>query len=469
MRYRKWQGFVWVGVVCLSLLAVLQASLVSAAEASPPAVRGATATSATYEQDGGTVTKANQIYTATQTDQSAVHVTGGGVFYLSDSIIETSGNTSSNDNSSFYGLNAAVLADGEDSDAGEIHLTNVAITTTGTGANAAFASGDGSVVSLVDVTIYATGDGGHGVMATLEGEMTLINVDMSTAGKNSGAIATDRGSGTIVVTGGVVQTSGADSPGIYSTGKIDVTGGVITATGSESAVIEGSNYITLTDTLLTSSMVDKWGVFIYQSMSGDAEGAEGVFTMNGGKLANTATTGPLFYVTNATGYITLEDVEVLAASGTLLQAEANSRWGTSGENGGTAYLVATDQALTGDLIADSISAITATLQSGSYLTGSINSDQEASWVSLTLDASSSWDVAADSYLNCLYLPDGLPAALTTPIPNIIGNGYTVYYKASSCSALDGETYSLTDGGYLKPTGSSDTDDYSLFLPLVVRE
>ena len=84
-------------------------------------------------------------------------------------------------------------------------------------------------------------------------------------------------------------------------------------------------------------------------------------------------------------------------------------------------------------------------------------------------ASSSWDVAADSYLNCLYLPDGLPAALTTPIPNIIGNGYTVYYKASSCSALDGETYSLTDGGYLKPTGSSDTDDYSLFLPLVVRE
>lgn len=259
MRYRKWQWLVGVGVVCLSLMAALQVSLVSAGEASPPTVQGiiTTSTSATYEQSGGTVTKSNQVYTATQTDQSAVHVTGGGVFYLSDSIIETSGNTSSNDNSSFYGLNAAVLADGEDSSAGAIHLSNVAITTTGTGANGAFASGDGSVVSLEDVTIYATGDGGHGVMATLEGEMTLTNVDMSTAGKNSGAIATDRGSGTIVVTGGVVQTSGADSPGIYSTGKIDVTGGVITATGSESAVIEGSNSITLTDTLLTSSMADK--------------------------------------------------------------------------------------------------------------------------------------------------------------------------------------------------------------------
>lgn len=467
MKGQEWQKLVLVGVGCLLLALALQASLVSADEVSPPAVQGTTTTSATYEQSGGMATKSNQTYTATQTDQSAVHVTGGGVFYLSDSTIATSGNTSSNDNSSFYGLNAAVLADGADSSAGTIHLTNVAITTTGMGANGAFASGEGSVVTLTDVTIYATGDGGHGVMATLEGEMTLTNVDMSTAGKNSGAIATDRGSGTLRVTGGVVQTSGADSPGIYSTGKIDVTGGVITATGAEAAVIEGSNYITLTDTLLTSSMADKWGVFIYQSMSGDAEGAEGAFTMNGGKLANTAVTGPLFYITNATGYITLEDVEVVAGSGTLFQAEANSRWGTSGENGGTAILVATDQALTGDMIADSISAITATLQSGSSLTGSINSDQEALWTTLTLDSSSSWNVTADSYLNCLYLPDGLPAATTTPIPNIIGNGHTVYYEASYCSALDGETYPLTDGGYLKSTGTSDTD-YSLFLPLVMR-
>jgi len=42
---------------------------------------------------------------------------------------------------------------------------------------------------------------------------------MSTAGANSGAIATDRGAGTINMSGGSVTTSGADSPGIYSTGN----------------------------------------------------------------------------------------------------------------------------------------------------------------------------------------------------------------------------------------------------------
>jgi len=65
---------------------------------------------------------------------------------------------------------------------------------------------------------------------------------------------------------------------------------------------------TLVDTDLSSSMADKWGVMIYQSMSGDAQGTRGVFTMGGGSLANTATTGPLFYVTNSTGVITLQGV-----------------------------------------------------------------------------------------------------------------------------------------------------------------
>ncbi len=387
----------------------------------------------------------------------------GAVFYLSDSIIETSGNTSSNDNSSFYGLNAAVLPMARTATPAK-SISRMLPSHHRTGANAAFASCDGSVVSLVDVTIYATA-----TVATcdgdVEGEMTLINVDMSTAGKTPARlppIAQRDHCGD----GGVVQTSGADHPHLFD-GQDRCHGRRYHGDRVRVRRDRGSNYITLTDTLLTSSMVDKWGVFIIRACRGMRK-ARRASHHEWRQAGQPATTGPLFYVTNATG-TSPWGCGGPRRFGTLLQAEANSRWGTSGEKRGTAYLVATDQALTGDLIADSISAITATLQSGSYLTGSINSDQEASWVSLTLDASSSWDVAADSYLNCLYLPDGLPAALTTPIPNIIGNGYTVYYKASSCSALDGETYSLTDGGYLKPTGSSDTDDYSLFLPLVVRE
>jgi hypothetical protein len=400
-------------------------------------------TAAAYTQSGGTETRTNQTYTASATDESAVYVTNRGTFTLTNSMITTSGNTSSDDRSSFYGLNAAVLAESGST----INISNARITTSGTGANGAFATGSGSSVVLSNVTIEATGDGGHGVMATNGGSVMLTDVNMTTAGIHSGAIATDRGGGTIIATGSVVTTSGQDSPGIYSTGNITVTNAKILATGAESAVIEGANSITLMDTDLSSSKADKWGMMIYQSMSGDAQGSRGVFTMTGGSLAYTAADGPLFYVTNSTGVITLKGAKVTAASGILVDASANSRWGQSGSNGGHVILTADAQTLIGDMTADNISTIAATLQNGSALTGSINSAKTAKAVNLTLDASSTWTVTADSYLTCLTDPGGISG---TTVTNVNGNGHTVYYDGSACPALGSGTYILNGGGELKP-------------------
>jgi hypothetical protein len=93
--------------------------------------------------------------------------------------------------------------------------------------------------------------------------------------------------------------------------------------GSEVAVIEGSNTVNLIDSNATSSVAGKWGVMIYQSFSGDAQGSDGIFTMTGGSLAYTDDNAPLFYVTNTTGNITLKGVQVNAASGILVKAEGN--------------------------------------------------------------------------------------------------------------------------------------------------
>lgn len=204
-------------------------------------------------------------------------------------------------------------------------MSGGSITTTGTGANGAFAYGSGSTVALTNVTIKASADGGHGVMATGGGVMTLSNVDMITAGANSGVIATDRGGGTITVTGGSAAASGQDSPGIYSTGSITVSGAAVSASGAEAAVIEGSNTITLTNTALSSSKSGKWGVMLYQSMSGDASGSTGTFRMTGGSLALSASSGPLFYVTNATGYITLS-TNITSTGFTVYYDSSSNSW-----------------------------------------------------------------------------------------------------------------------------------------------
>lgn len=401
----------------------------------------ATATGA-YTVDGTNETQTDQTYTATNEDQSAIYVINGGTLTLNNPTITTSGNTSSDSNSSFYGLNAGVLATAGST----INIVGGRIETTGTGANGAFATGSGATVNLSQVTITATGDGGHGVMATQGGVLTLTDVVMNTAGAHSAPIATDRGSGTITATGGEVTTTGQDSPCYYSTGLLTISNHTCNATGSEVAVIEGANSIILTDVTASSSVADKWGVMIYQSMSGDAEGADGIFTMSGGSLAYTAS-GPLFYVTNTTAHINLKGVAVNAASGTLVRAEGTERWGTSGANGGTVILIADAQTLTGDMTADAISALNVTLQNGSALTGALNADQTAKEVVLTLDATSTWNVTADSYLTCLTDPDGISG---TTISNITGNGHTVYYDSNACSALGGQTYTLNGGGNLVP-------------------
>ncbi|MBI5294791.1 MAG: hypothetical protein HY869_04900 [Chloroflexi bacterium] len=400
-----------------------------------------TATGA-YTLDGKTAAESGQTYTATAEDQSGVYVVNGGNLTLTNATVETSGNTSSDENSSFYGLNAGILAAYDST----VNVSDSTITTSGTGANGAFATGSGSVVNLTNVIINATGDGGHGVMATQGGTMNLTNVTFNTSGAHSAPVATDRGSGTITTTGDIITTSGTDSPCYYSTGVITVSGATCNALGSEAVVIEGANSVLLTDSNLSSSVDAKWGVMIYQSFSGDAEGTNGVFTMTGGSLAYTDPNGPLFYITNSTGNITLKGVTITAASGTLLQAAANERWGASGANGGTAVLSADAQTLNGNLEADSLSTISATLQNGSTLTGAVNAENSAKSVTLTLDASSTWNVTADSYVTSL---SGTGISGTT-VTNIVGNGFTVYYDAAACPGLNGQTYTLSGGGYLKP-------------------
>lgn len=90
-----------------------------------------TQTGGTETKTGGTETKTGGTYTASDTNQSAILVTAGGSLTLTGAAITTSGDTASQENSSFYGLNAAVLAN----DASQIILSDSSITTSGTGAS----------------------------------------------------------------------------------------------------------------------------------------------------------------------------------------------------------------------------------------------------------------------------------------------------------------------------------------------
>jgi hypothetical protein len=149
----------------------------------------------TYSQSGGTVVISNRHFFSSVNDISGVLVSNSGNLTLSASSVYTSGNSSSGDNSSFYGLNAGVLSQS----GSVITLTGTSVTTIGFGANGVFATGTGSSIVLTNDTITCSGNLGHGVDATNAASLTLNNVVIKTADSSSAAIATDRDGGTITV------------------------------------------------------------------------------------------------------------------------------------------------------------------------------------------------------------------------------------------------------------------------------
>ena len=106
----------------------------------------------------------------------------------------SSGNTTNTDVSSQYGLNATLLAK-----TGTVSVTGGSITSSGSGANLAFATGPGSAVYLTNVTMCATGGNAHAVDVTCCGVIVASNATLVTRGGSSSAIATDYGGGTVTV------------------------------------------------------------------------------------------------------------------------------------------------------------------------------------------------------------------------------------------------------------------------------
>lgn len=393
----------------------------------------------------------NKTLSATSSDESAIVVNDGGSLNATGLTISKSGDSSNTENSEFYGLNAAVLVQKES----EATIKNTTIKTSATGANAIFSTGENATLNVSNTKITTTGDSSRGLDATYGGTINANKVTITTSGQHCAAVATDRGEGTVTVKNSILNTNGKGSPCVYSTGTISVSDSKGTATNSSCAVIEGKNSITLNNTKLTSygvgrvdDGIDNCGVMIYQSMSGDASEGTGTFsatdsTLTISKKSKVYETSPMFFITNTDAVINLENTKLNYGSNQLVTVSGNDgEWGSQGSNGGNLTLNATNQTLNGNISVDNISTASFILKS-STLTSTINSENNAKKVNLSLDSSSKWIITGDSYVTTLTLENN-------DLSLIEDHGYTIYYDASANSWLNGQTITLSNGGTLTP-------------------
>ena len=401
-------------------------------------------------------TVSNETIESTGTDENAALISSGASVTLdNDTITRTSEDSKGGDNSSFYGVGAAVLATD-----GTAYVKDGSVTTDAAGGAGLFAYGDGTVYASGTI-VKTTQDTSGGVHVAGGGTLYGWDLDVETNGESSAAIRSDRGGGTMVIDGGNYVSNGVGSPAVYSTADIAVSNATLTANGSEAICIEGLNSIHLYDCDLTGNMSDldqndnTWTVILYQSMSGDSEVGNSTFQMDGGSL--TSENGGVFYTTNTESTITLNNVDINYNDDNefFLQCTGNTNqrgWGQSGVNGADCHFTGISQDMQGDVIWDSISDLDFYLTEGSSLTGAVVDDESYAgeggegYCNVYVSADSTWTVTGDSTVSSLENEGTI----------VDSNGKTVTIQGT-----DGTVYVQGDSEYTITTGSySDTADMS---------
>lgn len=402
---------------------------------------------------------------STGTDENAALVSNGAeVTFSNDAISRTSSDSQGGDNSSFYGVGAAVLATD-----GTAYVKGSTVTTDSKGGAGLFAYGDGTVYAA-DTDITTQQDTSGGIHAAGGGKLYAWDLNVETNGESSAAIRSDRGGGTMVVDGGTYTSNGVGSPAVYCTADIAVNNAELTANGSEAVCIEGLNSLRLYNSNLTGNMSDDdqndttWTVILYQSMSGDSEVGNSTFQMDGGTI--TSKNGGLFYTTNTECTIALKDVDITYNDDSefFLQCTGNNNqrgWGQSGANGSDCNFTADSQDMKGNVIWDSISDLDFYMTNGSTLEGVFVNDESNAgnggdgYCNVVIDKDSTWTVTGDSTITSLSNAGTITDADGKTV-SIVGTDGTTYVEGDS-------DYTITVGSYqdsADTSASTTVDDWS---------
>ena len=215
-----------------------------------------------------------------------------------------------------------------------------------------------------------------------------------------------------------------------------------TSTGSQIAGLEGKNRIVINNSTLESTNDNtsgsdpiKDGVILYQSTSGDADTAsteKAEFEAVDSTLKTSISDGAMFYVTNTTVDVVLQNTELDFDSENvqLINASGNSsnNWGTEGKNGGTATFTAIDETMSGNVYTDEISSVDMYLTEGSEWTGVSEGENN---LNVTVDGTSTWVVTGDTTVANLNAADGAKI--------VDADGNTVTIEAGDEIVVEGDS------------------------------
>lgn len=359
----------------------------------------------------------NKTIKTSEQNESAIYVKEREKLEIDNIEIEKEGDSENLTESDKKGKNAAILV-GQISEA---NINNSKITTNGKGSTAIVSTGAGSSVSINNTSLATTKERSKGILASNKGKVVADDVSIKTDGSKSSAVATDFGGGTIQINNSEIETNSVDSAGVYSTGDITVQNTRIETNQADGAVIDGDGKITLQNVYITS--YKKRGVMILYTGPQINKNIIGNFKMSRGSLY--VKEGPAFYTMNTASKIELENVDIKVDSNILFKASTDEL-GELGQEvpvkeskGGDAIILAKNQELEGDIVADAQSTIDLKLGNNCKYKGKINTENTAKSIKLYVTSDNIIELTGECNITELEIEKGA---------TIITNGYNIYYN-----------------------------------------
>ncbi|KAI9738387.1 MAG: hypothetical protein M1834_008890 [Cirrosporium novae-zelandiae] len=398
-----------------------------------------------YYYDGTTETISYETLEADANDTSVLVATEGAVVNVSYTEIIKYGYSSDLLQASFFGTNAAVnVANGS-----SVSLDNVNITVHNGAANV-YSYGSGSYVYVDGAFLYSSGPVSHGLYAGGNGTIYATNVEHYSGGNRCSSFSGDSPAGYVYVSDSVAHTDGIGSAIAYALGTVELTNVIGHASNAPALFMDANQIASFTDCDLTAGLLG--GIMIFSSAD-RYSGASVTFTDS--KLTTLGATMPALWFGNVIGTVSLTNTILNTTSGILAVANysqvtqdfdyyADYTDNSALQSAAMTVDIASSD-LTGDLVAYNGSSIVWNLTDYSTWTGTAYSGYGDAYFGISLDATSTWILTADTTVTNLTSANGTY--------NIESNGFNVYYTDygnSTKRGLEVRTVPLKGGGKLMP-------------------
>ncbi|CAF0891409.1 unnamed protein product [Adineta steineri] len=387
----------------------------------------------------------HQTFSATANDTNVIVVGNGAQLNLSFVNIVKTGYSSNLLQASFFGVNAAInIQNGS-----RVFFDHLNVTTHNGAANL-YSYGNGSYAYVENSFLYSSGPAAHGLYAGGYGTVVGKNIAHYSGGNRCSSFAGDAPAGYVTISDAIAHTNGIGSATFYALGTITATNVIGYAANAPALFSDGRQTSVFTNCDLTAGLLA--GTVMFSSMIRQ-QGA--MLNITNSRLTALGNTMPALWFGNVIATVYLYNTIINTASNILVTANYSqvtqdfNYYAGYPDNPNLLPAIVTinvvDCSLTGQLIAYNGSSINWIMSQYSTWNGNAYSGYGNSYISISLDSTSIWNVTGNTMLQNL-------TTSNNSLANINSNGYNISYDSNSTmnSWLNQTTVSLTGGGKLMP-------------------